>query len=59
VPSPYFDVITEIWFDDQKAYDRFIADLNDPMTSTRLQEDEERFLDRSVVQTFNVTEFGG
>jgi hypothetical protein len=58
-PSPYFDVITEIWFDDQNAYDRFISDLNDPTTSKRLQEDEERFLDRSIVQTFNVAEFGG
>ena len=59
VPSPYFDVITEIWFADQTAYDRFISDLNDPTTSKRLQEDEERFLDRSIVQTFNVAEFGG
>jgi hypothetical protein len=58
-PAPYFDVITEIWFRDQGAYDRFIADLNDPGTSKRLQEDEERFLDRSVVQTFPVAEFGG
>jgi uncharacterized protein (TIGR02118 family) len=58
-PSPYFDVITELWFADQAAYDKFIADLNDPATSKRLQEDEERFLDRSVVQTFSVAEYGG
>jgi hypothetical protein len=58
-PAPYFDVITELWFGDQGAYDRFIADLNDPSTSKRLQEDEERFLDRSIVQTFSVAEFGG
>ncbi len=57
-PSPYFDVITELWFDDQRAYDKFIADLHDPQTSSRLQEDEERFLDRTIVQTFSVAEFG-
>jgi hypothetical protein len=59
VPSPYFDVITEIWFDDQPAYDRFLAALNDKSVSQRLQEDEERFLDRSIVQTFPVAEYGG
>lgn len=58
-PAPYFDVITELWFDDRPAYDRFIADLRDPATSRALQEDEERFLDRAIVQTFQVAEFGG
>jgi uncharacterized protein (TIGR02118 family) len=56
-PTPYFDVITELWFDDSRAYDRFIADLNDAQISRRLQEDEERFLDRSIVQTFSVAEY--
>jgi hypothetical protein len=58
-PEPYFDVITELWFENQPAYDRFIADLHDPATSRALQEDEERFLDRGIVQTFAVAEFGG
>jgi uncharacterized protein (TIGR02118 family) len=56
-PRPYFDVITELWFEDRAAYDRFITALNDPDTSRRLQEDEERFLDRTVVQTFSVAEY--
>ena len=56
-PVPYFDVITEIWFDDQPSYDQFIADLKNPQKSKDLQEDEERFLDRSIVQTFEVAEF--
>jgi hypothetical protein len=54
---PYFDVITELWFETQLAYDQFLAALADPTTSRRLQEDEDRFLDRSVVQTFPVAEF--
>lgn len=58
-PTPYFDVITEIWFDDQAAYDAFVAALSDPEVSGRLQEDEERFLDRSIVQTYSVQECGG
>lgn len=57
-PAPYFDVITELWFDDDAAYQAFIAALNDPEVSRRLQEDEERFLDRSIVQTYSVQEFG-
>jgi uncharacterized protein (TIGR02118 family) len=56
-PTPYFDVITELWFDDQPAYDRFVAALGDPAISRELQQDEERFLDRTVVQTFPVIEF--
>lgn len=56
-PSPYFDVITELWFEDQAGYEAFIADLGDPVVSQRLQEDEERFLDRSIVQTYQVQEF--
>ena len=55
-PTPYFDVITEIWFDDQKAYDDFVLALQDPEVSRALQEDEERFLDRSIVQTYPVIE---
>ena len=57
-PSLYFDVITELWFDDQPAYDSFIEALYDPEVSRRLQEDEDRFLDRSIVQTYSVQEFG-
>jgi hypothetical protein len=57
-PAPYFDVITEIWFEDRNAYDQFLADLNNPQKSSELQQDEERFLDRSIVQTFEVAEYG-
>lgn len=57
-PSPYFDVITELWFQDDAAYQDFIDALADPEVSRRLQEDEERFLDRSIVQTYAVEECG-
>ncbi len=56
-PTPYFDVITELWFDDGAAYQAFVDALSDPEVSRRLQEDEERFLDRSIVQTYAVQEF--
>src|SRR3546814_9367137 len=56
-PSPYFDVITELWFEDQAGYEAFIADLGDPVVSQRLQADEKRFLDRSIVKTYQVQEF--
>ena len=55
-PSPYFDVITELWFSDDKNYQDFIEHLADPEVSRRLKEDEERFLDRSIVQTYSVIE---
>lgn len=55
-PTPYFDVITEIWFDDDAAYQRFLDALSDPVVSEALREDEERFLDRSIVQTYAVQE---
>ncbi|AYJ85159.1 EthD family reductase (plasmid) [Sphingomonas paeninsulae] len=57
-PSPYFDVITELWFNDDTAYQGFIDALADPEVSRRLQEDEDRFLDRSIVQTYAVKECG-
>ena len=55
-PEPYFDVITEIWFDGDAEYQAFVDALSDPDVSGRLQEDEERFLDRSIVQTYPVQE---
>lgn len=55
-PPPYFDVITEIWFEGQSAYDQFVADLLDPEVSRRLQQDEANFLDRRVIQTFMADE---
>lgn len=56
VPAPYFDVITEIWFEDEAAYRSFVNALSDPVVSDVLREDEERFLDRSIVQTYAVQE---
>lgn len=55
-PVPYFDVITEVWFADQAAYDGFVEALSDPAVSETLREDEERFLDRSIIQTYSVQE---
>lgn len=56
-PTPYFDVITELWFEDEAAYQAFLDALSDPEVSRRLQEDEDNFLDRSIAQVFQVQEF--
>ncbi len=55
-PDPYFDVITEVWFDDEAAHKAFRAAISDPETVRILQEDEDRFLDPLVKQSFDVTE---
>ena len=57
-PAPYFDVITELWFDRKDEYDGFIARLNDKDTYSVLREDQEKFLDTSIVQIIPVTELG-
>jgi uncharacterized protein (TIGR02118 family) len=55
-PAPYFDVITEVWFDDEAAHRAFRDALSDPEVVRVLQEDEDRFLDPLVKQSFDVVE---
>jgi len=51
-----FDVMTELWFEDDAAYRAFLKDLADPAKSAAVQEDERRFLDKDFLQTFLVQE---
>lgn len=51
-----FDVITEIWFADQAAYDAAMALSAQPDIGGRIAEDEENFLDRSHTRMFVVDE---
>ncbi|MCU1415422.1 MAG: EthD family reductase [Microbacteriaceae bacterium] len=55
-PDPYFDVITEVWFDDEAAHAAFRTALSNPDVVRVLQEDEDRFLDPFVKQSFDVFE---
>lgn len=55
---PDFDVITEIWFDDQASYDRFLERCADPDIARRVAEDEENVFDRSATRLFAVEEMG-
>lgn len=56
-PEPYFDVITELWFDTPDDYARYRAAARDVSIGARIQADEMNFLDRSVRQKFEVDEF--
>lgn len=51
-----FDVVTEMWFADRKAYDRAIAVATAPEVAAQIAADEANFLDRSGTRMFSVEE---
>lgn len=51
-----FDVITELWFPDQTAYEAAMALHARPEIGGRIASDEENFLDRSRTRMFIVEE---
>jgi len=51
-----FDVITEIWFADQAAYEAAMALSAQPEIGGRIAADEENFLDRTHTRMFVVDE---
>ena len=51
-----FDVVTELWFADQAAYDAAIAVATAPDVAARIAADEENFLDRTGTRMFVVEE---
>ena len=53
-----FDVITELWFADQTAYDRAMALLAQPDNWAALVADEENLFDRDKTRMFVVRETG-
>jgi uncharacterized protein (TIGR02118 family) len=53
---PWFDVITEIWYESRKEYDAMGAMTEDPETGARIKRDEENFLDRGKITMFLVDE---
>jgi uncharacterized protein (TIGR02118 family) len=54
---PEYDVITEVWFQDQKAYEKFAASMQVPEIRAQIVADEEQFLDRSASRIFIVDEY--
>lgn len=52
-----FDVITEIWFADQAAYEAAMVLSAQPEIGGRIAADEENFLDRTHTRMFVVDEY--
>ncbi len=52
----HFDVVTEIWFDNQADVNAFLDAHEDDERMTRLRADELKFLDRSMMQVLFVDE---
>jgi EthD domain len=55
---PDFDLITEISFNDQPAYERFLQRCADPQIAAIVASDEENVFDRSATRLFAVQEVG-
>jgi len=55
---PEFDVITELRFDDQAAFDEAMLAFTDPVNAARIARDEENVFDRSKTMFFVATELG-
>ena len=56
---PDFDVVTELWLDDQSAFAAAMAAFTDPTNAARIACDEENVFDRSGTMFFVATERGG
>lgn len=55
--APEYDVITEVWFEDRRAYETFAASMREPDVRAQIVADEERFLDRAASKIFIVDEY--
>jgi len=55
-PEPEFDVLTEMWFDDEAGWLQTIAHVMDPETGSKLAQDEETFMDRTSMRSVIVDE---
>lgn len=54
--DPEFDVVTEMWFADEAAYQTFSTAMRNPETFAKIVADEERFMDRSASRIMIVDE---
>ena len=55
---PMFDynVVTELWFDDQSALDAFYTRIRDPAVLAQIRADEANFLQSKATRMFEVEE---
>ena len=56
VPELEFDVLTEMWFDDEAAFEAAMAALSEPAIAAEIAEDEERLFDRSKIRFCTIEE---
>ena len=56
---PDYDVVTELWFDDQAAFEAAMAAFTAPANAARIAQDEENVFDRGKTMFFIATERGG
>jgi hypothetical protein len=56
--APDFDSISEIWFRSRNDYDAMLAARATPSIGSRIDRDEDNFLDRSKTRFFMVEELG-
>lgn len=55
--ATYFDVVTEIFFDNQDDVEKFLRCYDNIEQIKKLEADEEKFLDRSMMQIVFVDEY--
>jgi uncharacterized protein (TIGR02118 family) len=48
--EPSYDVLTELWFDDEADFERGMAYLSEPETAAIIAADEEKLFDRSSIR---------
>jgi uncharacterized protein (TIGR02118 family) len=55
-PADEFDVLTELWFDDEAAMQATMAKLAEPDVQSAIEADEEKLFDRPRSRVYTVTE---
>lgn len=55
-PDPGFDVVTELWFENESGFQEMLARFAIPEVGSRLAADESNFLDRESMTMFLVDE---
>jgi hypothetical protein len=56
LPALDFDVVTELWYPDRKAYEAAMAAFTLPANAERIARDEENLFDRARTRFFEVEE---
>lgn len=54
--APWFDVVTELYYKDRASYEQCMARLAEPEPTRLRSQDEDNFLDRSMIHFFIVDE---